>query len=292
MAIYAIGDVQGCYDALNRLLERIKFDPADDRLWFTGDLVNRGPQSLETLRFVRRLDGAAVCVLGNHDLHLLAVATGKQAAKPGDSIDSVLAAPDCDELVEWLRRQPLAHHDPDLGYALVHAGVAPQWTLADTLALAAEVEAQLSAPDWTAFMAEMYGSKPARWDDALTGTDRLRAIVNFLTRLRFCTADGTMDFTHKGPPGTQPAGYLPWFAVPERKTADDHIVFGHWSALGAVSGHNVYALDSGCVWGGGLTALRLDEDGGWVTVGCVGAAGGRDISDRRAAAGDTAKSGQ
>lgn len=268
MGIYAIGDVQGCYDALARLLERIKFDPADDKLWFTGDLVNRGPQSLEVLRCVKRLGDAAITVLGNHDLHLLAVAAGRQPARPSDTLDAVLAAPERDELLDWLRRRPLVHHDPRLGYTLVHAGFAPQWTLEQARALAAEVEARLAQPDFAEFAGNMYGNEPARWDPALAGDERLRVIVNYLTRVRFCTADGTLDLDSKGPPGTQPEGFLPWFAVPGRRTAAAHVVFGHWSALGAVSGHNVYPLDSGCVWGGGLTALRLDEDGGWFTVGC------------------------
>lgn len=268
MGTYAIGDLQGCYDALIQLLDRINFDSAGDILWFTGDLVNRGERSLDTLKFVRSLGDAAVTVLGNHDLHLLAVAAGRASARPGDTLDAILDAPDRDELLDWLRRRPLAHHDDELGYTMVHAGVAPQWTLAQTLALAAEVSARLAQPDWHEFMGTMYGNEPDRWSPALQGDARLRLIVNYLTRTRFCAPDGRLDFDHKGPPGTQPAPYLPWFVVPGRKTAAAHIVFGHWSALGAVSGHNVYPLDSGCVWGGGLTALRLDEDGGWITIGC------------------------
>ncbi|HET6655783.1 MAG TPA: symmetrical bis(5'-nucleosyl)-tetraphosphatase [Gammaproteobacteria bacterium] len=268
MSVYAIGDIQGCYDALGRLLDRIRFDPQADRLWFTGDMVNRGPRSLETLRFVKSLGGAAVTVLGNHDLHLLAVAAGCQRARPSDTLDAILAAPDRDELLNWLRRRPLAHYDAAYGYLMVHAGLAPQWTPNDALALAAEVEARLAAPDWTAFLIGMYGNAPARWDPELTGIDRLRAIVNYLTRLRFCTPDGTMDFDHKGPPGTQPAPLVPWFAVPARNSAGDRIVCGHWSAVGAGRSHNVYLLDSGCAWGGALTALQLDGEERWFKVEC------------------------
>lgn len=270
MATYAIGDVQGCYDALGRLLDHIRFDDGTDRLWFTGDLVNRGPQSLETLRFVRSLGDAAVTVLGNHDLHLLAIAAGCQSARPSDTLDDILAAPDRHDLLDWLRRRPLAHYDAACGYLMVHAGLAPQWTRSEALTLAAEVGARLAAPDWTDFLSGMYGNEPARWDPGLVGIDRLRVIVNFLTRLRFCTPDGTMDFDHKGPPGTQPAPLLPWFAVPERKSIDDRIICGHWSALGAINSHNVSALDSGCVWGGALTALRLDGEGGWFKMDCKG----------------------
>lgn len=270
MSVYAIGDIQGCYDALARLLDHINFEPQTDRLWFTGDLVNRGPQSLETLRFVKDLGDAAITGLGNHDLHLLAVAAGCQPARPSDTLDAVLAAPDRRELLDWLRHRPLAHYDAACGYIMVHAGLAPQWTRYGTMALASEVEARLAAPDWTSFMNNMYGNEPARWNADLTGADRLRVIVNYLTRVRFCTPDGTMDFSHKGPPGRQPVPLVPWFAVPERKSANDRIVCGHWSALGAVSRHNVFSLDSGCVWGGALTALRLDGDGGWFEVDCTG----------------------
>lgn len=267
MSTYAIGDIQGCHDALLRLLDRIGFDPADDRLWFTGDLVNRGPQSLDTLRFVAALGDAAITVLGNHDLHLLALAAGTQRQRNGDTLDDILAAPDFAALIDWLRHRPLAHHDSRLDYTLVHAGLAPQWTVADAIALAAEVETCLASPDWIGFMAQMYGNEPSRWDNNLTGADRLRVIVNYLTRMRFCSPDGTLDFAHKGPAGSQPAPLVPWFAAPDRQSAGERIVFGHWSALGAVRQHNVFPLDSGCVWGGGLTALRLD-DGDWFTVGC------------------------
>ncbi|HET6725743.1 MAG TPA: symmetrical bis(5'-nucleosyl)-tetraphosphatase [Gammaproteobacteria bacterium] len=267
---YAIGDIQGCHDALLRLLDRIEFDPASDRLWFTGDLVNRGPRSLETLRFVAELGDAAVTVLGNHDLHLLAVAAGAQQPRDSDTLNDILGAPDFDALIDWLRHLPLAHHDPRLGYTLVHAGLAPQWSVTDALSLAAEVEAQLAGPEWTGFMAEMYGNEPARWDDRLTGADRLRVIVNYLTRMRFCAPDGTLDFAHKGPPGSQPVSLLPWFDAPDRKSVNDRIVCGHWSALGAIESHNVISIDSGCVWGGDLTALKLDASGDsdWYSVNC------------------------
>lgn len=268
MAVYAIGDLQGCRDALARLLDRIDFDATSDRLWFTGDLVNRGPQSLESLRFVKQLGEAAVAVLGNHDLHLLAVAAGHQELGPSDTLDTILSAPDRTELIDWLRRQPLVHHDARLGYTMVHAGLAPQWTVEDALGLAGEVEARLAAPDWTDFVARMYGNRPARWTSDLANTDRLRVIVNYLTRLRFCMPDGTMDFDHKGPPGSQPAPLAPWFETPDRRSAGQRIVFGHWSALGAGANQSLFSLDSGCVWGGCLTALRLDGDGGRFSVNC------------------------
>jgi bis(5'-nucleosyl)-tetraphosphatase (symmetrical) len=268
MAVYAIGDVQGCHDSLIRLLERIGFNRRTDTLWLTGDLVNRGPCSLETLRLVKSLGRAAITVLGNHDLHLLAVAAGCQSAQPGDTLNAILTAPDRAELIDWLRRQPLVRHDARLGWTLVHAGLAPQWTIEDALSLADEVERRLASSNWTTFLANMYGNTPARWDRGLRGDDRLRVIVNYMTRLRFCTPDGRMDFAHKGPPGTQPAPFVPWFEAPRRQNADGRIVFGHWAALGIVSKNNVLAVDSGCVWGGSLTAFRLDKDSAPLSVKC------------------------
>lgn len=270
MATFAIGDVQGCHDELQRLLERIAFDPAEDRLWFTGDLVNRGPRSLAALRFVKSLGERAVCVLGNHDLHLLAVAAGTTERRRNDTLDEVLDAPDRDELLDWLRRQPLLHHDATLGYTLVHAGLAPQWDLAEAQACARELEKVLRSETATEFFRHMYGNEPRRWSADLEGADRLRFIVNCFTRLRYCNAAGDLDLKAKGAPGSQPAGYLPWYAVPGRKSAGLHILFGHWSTLGEVEGHEVYNLDTGCVWGGRLTALRLDGDdsGGWYSVDC------------------------
>lgn len=273
MAIFAVGDVQGCYDDLRRLLDRLSFNPAEDRLWLTGDLVNRGPKSLETLRFVRGLGDRAICVLGNHDLHLLAVAAGHAKLRRNDTLDAVLAAQDRDDLLDWLSHRPLLHHDDALGYTLIHAGLPPQWTLATAQACARELEAVLRGPEAAAFFAHMYGNQPDRWSVELSGFDRLRFIVNCFTRLRFVGPAGELDLEHKGPPGSQPPDFVPWFAAPGRASAGLHILFGHWSTLGEVTGHTVYALDSGCVWGGRLSALRLDGDdsGAWYSVDCPGA---------------------
>lgn len=258
MAVYAIGDVQGCLDPLQRLLDKLRFDPARDALWFTGDLVNRGPQSAEVLRLVRGLGARAVAVLGNHDLHLLAVAAGVRVPSLQDTFGDVLEAPDRDELLDWLRHRPLLHHDAVLGYTLVHAGLLPQWDLAMARRLAAEVEAVLQGDEYAAFFAQMYGNTPDRWNDTLAGVSRWRVIVNALTRLRYCTPDGRMDLAPFGPPGTQPPGLLPWFQVPCRKTRGERIVFGHWSLLGPYRSEGVLAIDTGCLWGRQLTAARLD----------------------------------
>lgn len=271
MAVYAVGDIQGCYRELRRLLDVLRFDPSTDRLWLTGDLVNRGPQSLETLRFVRGLGTAAVSVLGNHDLHLLAAATHAEKLKPQDTLDEILNAPDRDELLDWLRRLPLLHHDAQLGYTLVHAGLPPQWDLASAAACAREVEAQLRSDRYADFFAHMYGNEPTQWSDGLRGWDRLRFITNCLTRLRYCGPDGRIALAHKGAPGTQPAGLLPWFDIPERRSRTLKLVFGHWSTLGDRTDPGIYALDSGCVWGGKLTALRLDGDPVWTRLPCPGA---------------------
>ncbi len=273
MAIFAIGDIQGCYDDLRRLLERLDFNPAEDQLWFTGDLVNRGPKSLETLRFVKSLGERAVCVLGNHDLHLLALAAGVHRHKPADTLDPILAAPDRDELLHWLRQRPLLHHDATLGYTLIHAGLPPQWDLAIATACARELEAALRAADYPEFFTQMYGDQPRRWSAELSGMGRLRFIVNCFTRLRYCSPEGELDLACKGAPGTQPAGFMPWFEVPGRASAGLYILFGHWSTLGEIKGQNIYPLDTGCVWGGRLSALRLDGDdsGGWYCVDCSGA---------------------
>lgn len=268
MAVYAIGDVQGCYDALLALLEKIRFDPARDRLWFVGDLVNRGPQSAAVLRFVMGLD-RAVCVLGNHDLHLLAVAAGRAAARPEDRLDDVLGAPDRDQLLQWLRAQPLLHHDAALGYILVHAGLLPSWDLACAQALAAEAERALRGPEARALYSQMYGDQPDAWDPTLSGWERLRVIINAFTRLRFCRADGRMDLRPKGPPGSQAEGLLPWFKVPGRRSQALRVVFGHWSTLGLWTRDGVIGLDSGCLWGGSLSAVRLDEGPEYYSVACA-----------------------
>ena len=268
MAAYAIGDLQGCLSPLQRLLEKLRFDPISDRLWFCGDLINRGPASLATLRFVYALQqahGSAITtVLGNHDLSLLAIAAGVKAPKRGDTIDDILTAPDRATLLRWLRQQPLLHHDCDLGFTLVHAGLVPQWDLTQAKACAAEIEAVLRGPDqdYLNYLNNMFGNRPNRWDDTLSGTERLRCITNIFTRIRFCSVEGTLSFSEKGPPGSQADGLLPWFQVPKRRSTELRIVFGHWAALGVYHEPGIYALDSGCVWGGRLSALRLDNDDG------------------------------
>jgi bis(5'-nucleosyl)-tetraphosphatase (symmetrical) len=253
MATYAIGDVQGCFDELERLLKQISFSPAD-KLWFVGDLVNRGPKSLEVLRFVRDLNERAIVVLGNHDLHLVAQHAGCERARKDDTLADVLGAPDCDELVGWLRTRPMMHAEGD--YAMVHAGLLPQWSIGKALSLGKEVEAALAGPSYQDFLKHMYGSKPERWDDRLTSWDRLRVIVNAMTRLRFCTRDGEMEFHAKGV--APPPGYFAWF---DTRPADEAqtIVCGHWSQLGLKLAPRLAALDSGYVWGGALTALRLED---------------------------------
>ncbi len=264
MATYAIGDVQGCFDELQELLARIGFERSRDRLWFVGDLVNRGPQSLEVLRAVRAQGDAAIVVLGNHDLHLLAVAEGFARKRADDTLDAVLEASDREELLDWLRGRPMMHAEGR--YALVHAGLLPQWSVDQALALAAEVEATLRGPEFRTFFARMYGGTPDRWDETLSGVERLRVIVNAMTRLRFCTPDGAMDFHVKNEQA--PAGYFPWFEA-RGPRAEPAIVCGHWSALGLRLTERFALLDSGCVWGGALTALRL-EDRWLVQVPCPG----------------------
>ncbi|MFA5812197.1 MAG: symmetrical bis(5'-nucleosyl)-tetraphosphatase [bacterium] len=258
MTTYAIGDVQGCFDALQALLEKIRFDPAHDRLRFTGDLVNRGPRSLETLRFVKGLGERAVNVLGNHDLHLLAVAAGAAKRKKHDTLDDVLAAPDRNELLDWLRRRPLLHHDAALDWTLVHAGLLPQWDLADAQRLAREAETVLQSDHADDFLAHMYGDLPNHWREDLTGHERLRVIVNAFTRLRYCDLEGKMDLRFKGAPGSQPLDQVPWFQAPHRRSGAEHIVFGHWSTLGAYQDHGVLGLDGGCLWGRELCGARLE----------------------------------
>lgn len=260
VATYAIGDIQGCYTPLRRLLDYVGFDPARDRLWFVGDLVNRGPASLEVLRYVIGLGDAAAVVLGNHDLHLVMQAEGYGKANAEDTLAAVLAAPDRDELMAWLRSRPLFHVDG--ANAMVHAGLLPQWTVAKARELSDEVRAALMADDYRDFLAHMWGSEPTAWSDDLTGWDRLRVIVNAMTRMRFCTGSGSMEFRARGaksPPEQAPPGCLPWYAVPGRASADHTLYCGHWSALGYRQEGDVVALDSGCLWGGCLTAVRLED---------------------------------
>jgi bis(5'-nucleosyl)-tetraphosphatase (symmetrical) len=259
MALYLIGDVQGCDAALGRLLEKIEFSASRDTLYMLGDLVNRGPESGAVLRRLMAFGDAACCLLGNHDLSLLAVAHGRRAPHGNDTMDKVLLARDRGELLEWLRWQRMAIRAH--GLLMVHGGVLPQWDVAQTLMLAAEVEATLRGPDLVDFMSQMYGNEPAQWGDSLKGADRLRVIVNALTRLRFCTPEGVMDLKAPGGPRDAPPGYLPWFDVPGRKTADATIAFGHWSTLGFLQRPDIISLDTGCVWGGALSALRLGAPG-------------------------------
>lgn len=260
MAVYVIGDVQGCDAELRRLLDLLAFDPAKDRLWLTGDLVNRGPDSLGVLRQVRALGEKAIAVLGNHDLHFIAAATLGDPKRLDPGLQAVLDAPDGPELLAWLRHRPALHRDPELGMTLIHAGLPPQWDLAQAQACARELEAVLRSADYRTFLQAIYGNEPARWSEDLEGTDRLRFIVNALTRLRFCTPDGSLALKEKGAPGTQAPGLIPWFAVPGRRSREQRIVFGHWSTLGYWRGDNVWGIDTGCVWGGSLTALRIDCD--------------------------------
>jgi bis(5'-nucleosyl)-tetraphosphatase (symmetrical) len=257
MAIYAIGDVQGCYDALAKLIELTRFDPAADRLWFVGDLVNRGPQSLEVLRYVKSLGDRAISVLGNHDYHLLMVAEGFSRMKEKDTIHDVLGAPDRNELLDWLRHRPLLHVEEE--NVLVHAGLLPSWRVSDAQRLAREVESTLRGEDYRDFLRVLYGDGPNTWSDDLSDFDRLRVIVNAMARLRICTVQGVMDFSHKAGAEDVPPGYMPWFDVPARASASARVIFGHWSALGLVLRDNLMALDTGCVWGRSLTAVRLHD---------------------------------
>ncbi len=264
MATYAIGDLQGCHAEFLALLAKVDFSVSRDRLWLTGDLVNRGPDSLAVLRSVMALGERVTVVLGNHDLHLLACAWSSNARpRRRDTLNAVLAAPDRDDLLAWLRRQPLFHYDAKLGYAMVHAGLPPQWTLAEAAGHAVEVEAALRGPAITSFLANLYGSEPSQWDDTLVGADRLRFITNCFTRIRYCDLDGRLNLDEKGQPATQPAGLLPWFELPQRASRDTRIVFGHWSTLRLAPEechrHAVWPLDTGAVWGGELTAMRLED---------------------------------
>lgn len=265
MAIYAIGDVQGCMNELEALLAACAFDAARDRLWFVGDLVNRGPASVEVLRFVKSLGTLATVVLGNHDLHLLCLAEGVAKPRADDTLEDVLCAADRDELLGWLRARPLLHVQDDI--VLVHAGLLPQWSVPQALALAGEVQDKLREPGYREFLAHLYGGKPDSWDALLTGADRLRVIVNAMTRLRFCSDAGVMEFRSKG--GIAPAGYRAWFEVPGRKSEGSTVVCGHWSALGLRMTPRLLALDTGCVWGGALSAIRL-EDRQLFQVACRG----------------------
>lgn len=258
MAIYAIGDLQGCYDPFRRLLDKIRFDPAKDRLWLSGDLVNRGPKSLKTLRYVKSLGDAAITVLGNHDLHLLALGHDvRYSVSHFDSLWKVLGAQDAEELLDWLRRRPLAHYDEHINTLMVHAGLPPQWTIKKALRRAAEVEALLQGSKHEWVLKHMYGSRPRRWSGNLQGAGRIRFIINAFTRTRMIYEDGRLNFTHSGPPDKARKGLIPWFEAPNARWRGTRIVFGHWSALGLLVRDNLIAIDTGCVWGRQLTAVKL-----------------------------------
>lgn len=270
MPTYAIGDIQGCCDEFETLLDRIRFDSSRDRLWLVGDLVNRGPRSLDVLRKVKALGSAAITVLGNHDLHLLAVALSpNEKLKQKDTLDDILDAPDRDELLDWLRHRPMLHHDAALGYTMIHAGLPPQWDLARAEDCARELEATLrDARRCRELFAHMYGDHPNRWSDDLQGFDRLRFITNCLTRLRFCHEDGQLELKYKGTLEKAPPHLVPWFRAPNRRSRSLRIVCGHWSALGFYEDDGVLSIDTGCVWGNSLCAIRLDRREPPVTVPC------------------------
>ena len=257
MATFAIGDLQGCYRQFEQLLDLIGFDRVQDRLWLVGDIVNRGPDSLKILRFVKGLTDAVIMVLGNHDLHLLMVAEGCASLSRNDTIQDILSAPDREELLHWLRQQKLLHVDGN--YALVHAGLLPSWSIAQASELARAVEVVIRGEEFHEFCSHMYGDQPDHWKDGLSGYARLRVVINAMTRMRVCTPDGKMDFKFKGMVKDIPDGYLPWFETPHRASREATIIFGHWSALGLQLRNNLIALDTGCLWGGTLTAIRLDD---------------------------------
>ncbi len=258
MARYAIGDIQGCMASLERLLQLVAYDPGRDELWLVGDLVNRGPRSLDVLRWAMRQGDRATCVLGNHDIHLLARAAGAEGETKRDTLDDVLNAPDRDRLIDWLRARPLLVHDDK--FALVHAGLHPRWHIADARTLAQELETELRAPTWRAFLAQQKGPpQPPRWSGGLGGADRWRAVLSYFVTARTLKPDGRIEPEFNGPPAQAPAGCVPWFRFPEPAWATHTIVFGHWAALGLDLGPRHIALDTGCVWGKSLTAIRLDD---------------------------------
>lgn len=270
MTLYVVGDVQGCADTFEALLEAIDFQPARDRLWLVGDLVNRGPASARVLRAVMALGKSAVTVLGNHDLHLLASAAGIRTPSTQDTFDDVLSARDRDTLIDWLRHRPLLHHDSAASRVLVHAGLPPIWSVAEAVAAARDVETLLRKPNWQLSLEHMYGNAPSCWRADLGRKDRLRFTINALTRMRFCRKKGGLDFDNTGPPGTQPRELMPWFDHPLRRHDDTHIVFGHWASLGVLQRSDITACDSGCVWGGKLTAIPLEPAGKPMAVECRG----------------------
>jgi len=269
MTLYAIGDIQGCSSAFDALLERLAFEPGRDRLWLVGDLVNRGPDSLGVLRKVIALGDAVTCVFGNHDLHLLAVVAGARPIGSNDTFQGVLDARDAADLIDWLRRRPLLHHDAQARRVLVHAGIPPRWDMAQAQVHAQEVEALLRGDRWRDMLRAMYGNEPATWTADLDQQSRCRYTINALTRMRYCDREGRLDLEHSGPPGSQPQGLMPWFDVPNRRARNTHVIFGHWASLGLTLRADITALDSGCVWGGSLTAAAIDPPGATVGVNCA-----------------------
>ncbi|MDP1558625.1 MAG: symmetrical bis(5'-nucleosyl)-tetraphosphatase [Nitrosomonas sp.] len=257
MATYAIGDLQGCYKPFQQLLDLIGFNSANDRLWLVGDIVNRGHDSLSLLRFLKQAGDSVKIVLGNHDLHLLMVAAGLARTNPSDTLQAVLQAPDRDELLHWLRHQALLHVEEE--YVMVHAGLLPTWSIVQAQQLAQEAETELHQENFQAVFAQLYGNQPDHWDESLKGYERLRVIVNAMTRMRVCTPEGKINFSFKGSEQDIPAGYLPWFEAPNRASQEATIICGHWSALGLKIQQNLIALDTGCLWGGSLTAVRLED---------------------------------
>ena len=275
MTTYAIGDIQGCARSFDALLEAIAFDPGADRLWLAGDLVNRGPDSVGVLRRVMALGDRAVVVLGNHDLHLLAVVAGMRPPWEGDTFEEILAAPDRDELIDWLRCRPLLHHDAAIQTVLVHAGLPPGWSLGEAKARAGEVTGAMAGVAWRDVLQTLYGNEPSVWTPGLSPADRRRFTINALTRMRYIDAAGRLDFKYNGPPGTQPPELRPWFELCDPGDADAgnvHVIFGHWASLGLVRTPGFTCIDTGCVWGRTLTALPLDPPGEPVAIGCAGEA--------------------
>lgn len=265
MPTYAIGDVQGCFKALVQLLDKINFDETNDRLWFVGDLVNRGPDSLEVLNFIINLGEVAVTVLGNHELHLTMIAEGLAKPDKNDTLLPIITSPDKQKLIHWLRQQPLMHHDKELNFSMIHAGLSPQWDIHQALGLASEVTQILSGDNYLSFLKVMYGNFPNTWDDDLSGNERLRFTVNCLTRMRYLNNKNELEFFEKNAPGNQGDHLSPWFAIDDRKSKHEKIVFGHWSTahLGNINDftpYNVYPIDTGYLWGGELTALRLEDE--------------------------------
>lgn len=267
MATYAVGDIQGCFEKLQELLDRVQFDE-NDTLWCAGDLINRGPDDLKTLRFLKNLGSRVVTVLGNHDLHLLACAYGARDIGKKDTFAEVLFAPDRDELIDWLRQQPLLHHDDTLNYSMVHAGIPPIWNLNEALDFAKEVETVLRSNDPRDYFKNMYGNEPTQWNNSLEGGTRLRTITNYFTRMRFCNPEGKLELRTKSEPSAPPSGYLPWYVYPKHRCASKRILFGHWAAMMGESGKPQFiGLDTGCIWGGQLTLMKL-EDGERYCVDC------------------------